>query len=486
MKKIAIIGSGFSSLSAACYLAKSGYKVSVYEKNNDFGGRARQFTIDGFRFDMGPSWYWMPDVFDSFFNDFDKKVSDYYDLKRLTPSYRVIFGKNDHIDLPSNIAELYELFESIEPGSSVKLNSFLEDAKYNYDVAINKIVKLPGRSPFELVTYETVTRVSQFFKNINSYVSKHFENDKLRQILEFPVLFLGAKPENTPYFYCFMNFADLSLGTWYPEGGMYEVVKGIYDLAESLGVKFHANSEVIGFEIENNTVTDIKLKDKKIACDFVVNGGDYRHIETLLPSKFQMYSEKYWDKRVMAPSALLFYLGIDKKVNDVLHHNLFFDADFKKHASEIYDKPEWPSNPLFYANFTSKTDQEDAPDGHETCFLLMPIAAGIEDTKEMREKYFHILMDRLELHTNQELKKHVVYKRTFCVDDFISEYHSFKGNAYGLANTLTQTAFLKPKLKNKKLKNFYNTGQLTVPGPGVPPALISGKIVSELIATSKN
>ena len=486
MGKIAIIGSGFSSLSAACYLAKSGYDVSVYEKNNDFGGRARQFTIDGFRFDMGPSWYWMPDVFDSFFNDFNKKVSDYYTLKRLTPSYKVIFGKNDHIDLPSNITELYELFESIESGSSSKLNLFLEDAKYNYDVAINKIVKLPGRSPFELVTYETVTRVSQFFKNINSYVSKHFKNEILRQILEFPVLFLGAKPENTPYFYCFMNFADLSLGTWYPEGGMYEVVKGIYELAESLGVKFHANAEVLGFELDYNTVTHVKLKDKKIACDFVVNGGDYRHIETLLPSKFQMYSEKYWDKRVMAPSALLFYLGIDKKVNDVLHHNLFFDADFKKHASEIYDKSEWPSNPLFYANFTSKTNLEDAPIGHETCFLLMPIAAGIEDSEEMREKYFHILMDRLELHSNQELKKHVVYKRAFCVDDFVSEYHSFKGNAYGLANTLTQTAFLKPKLKNKKLKNFYNTGQLTVPGPGVPPALISGKIVSELILTSKN
>jgi len=486
MGKIAIIGSGFSSLSAACYLAKSGYDVSVYEKNNDFGGRARQFTIDGFRFDMGPSWYWMPDVFDSFFNDFNKKVSDYYTLKRLTPSYKVIFGKNDHIDLPSNITELYELFESIESGSSSKLNLFLEDAKYNYDVAINKIVKLPGRSPFELVTYETVTRVSQFFKNINSYVSKHFKNEILRQILEFPVLFLGAKPENTPYFYCFMNFADLSLGTWYPEGGMYEVVKGIYELAESLGVKFHANAEVLGFELDYNTVTHVKLKDKKIACDFVVNGGDYRHIETLLPSKFQMYSEKYWDKRVMAPSALLFYLGIDKKVNDVLHHNLFFDADFKKHASEIYDKPEWPSTPLFYANFTSKTNLEDAPIGHETCFLLMPIATGIEDSEEMREKYYHILMDRLELQSNQELKKHVLYKRSFCVNDFVSEYHSFKGNAYGLANTLTQTAFLKPKLKNKKLKNFYNTGQLTVPGPGVPPALISGKIVSELILTSKN
>jgi phytoene desaturase len=198
-----------------------------------------------------------------------------------------------------------------------------------------------------------------------------------------------------------------------------------------------------------------------------------------------VYTDKYWDDRIMAPSALLFYLGINKKVDNVLHHNLFFDADFKEHASEIYDEAKWPSDPLFYANFTSKTDVEDAPEGHEACFLLMPVAAGIKDTEEMREKYYHILMDRLELHSNQELKSNVIYKRSFCVDDFVSEYHSFKGNAYGLANTLTQTAFLKPKLKNKKLKNFYNTGQLTVPGPGVPPALISGKIVSELILSQK-
>jgi phytoene desaturase len=486
MKKIAIIGSGFSSLSAACYLAKDGYDVSVYEKNSDFGGRARQFKVDGFRFDMGPSWYWMPDVFESFFGDFGKKVSDYYTLNRLSPSYRVVFDVDDYIDLPSDLNELYDLFESIEKGSAAKLNSFLEDAKYNYNVAINKIVKLPGHSPFELITLETVTRVSQFFKNINTYVTKKFKNEKLRQILEFPVLFLGAKPENTPYFYCFMNFADLSLGTWYPEGGMYKVVNGMSELADSLGVKFHSNSEVLGFNFEGNTVTGIKLKDKQIACDYIVNGGDYRHIEKLLPTQFQMYSDKYWDTRVMAPSSLLFYIGIDKKVDNVLHHNLFFDADFKKHASEIYDNPEWPTDPLFYANFTSKTDLEDAPEGFETCFLLMPIAAGIEDSKAMREKYFHIIMDRLELHTKQELKKHIVYKRSFCVDDFISEYHSFKGNAYGLANTLTQTAFLKPKLKNKKLKNFYNTGQLTVPGPGVPPALISGKIVSEQISKQKS
>jgi len=484
MKKVSIVGSGFSSLSAACYLAKQGCVVSVFEKNNDLGGRARQFEVDGFRFDMGPSWYWMPDVFDNFFSDFGYKVKDFYNVTRLTPSYRVVFSEDDYVDLPSDLNELYGLFESIEKGSSLVLKSFLNDAKFNYEVAINKIVNLPGYSAFELVTFDTLTRISQFFKSINSYVERKFSNPKLRQILEFPVLFLGAKPENTPYFYCFMNFADLSLGTWYPEGGMYKVVQGMYNLAKSLGVEFYTNSEVIGFDILNKDVKAIQLKGRVIDCDFVVNGGDYRYVEKLLPKAYQVYSDEYWDNRVMAPSSLVFYIGFDIKVDDVLHHNLFFDASFNKHASEIYDAPAWPSDPLFYANFTSKTDEKDAPKGGDTCFLLMPIAAGIKDTQDMRDKYYGVLMDRLELYTKQDLKSHVVYKKSFCVKDFESEYYSYKGNAYGLANTLKQTAFLKPKIKNKKLNNFYNTGQLTVPGPGVPPALISGKIVSELI-TSK-
>jgi phytoene desaturase len=482
MKKTVVIGSGFSSLSTACYMAKAGYDVSIYEKNKEIGGRAREFRVDGFRFDMGPSWYWMPDVFESFFSDFGKEVKDYYSLKRLSPSYRVVFGEQDYLDLPSDLSELYSLFESIEKGSSLKLESFLNDAKFNYDVAINQIVHLPGHSPFELVTFNTLIRISQFFRNISSYVHKNFKNKKLRQILEFPVLFLGAKPENTPYFYCFMNFADLSLGTWYPEGGMYQVVKGMMSLAKELGVKFNSECEVEGFTFNENTVCNVNLKDgRAISCDYVINGADYRHVEKLLPKKYQVYSDKYWDDRVMAPSALLFYIGLDKKVDHVLHHNLFFDADFKAHASEIYEDKKWPSNPLFYANFTSKTDLHDAPKNADTCFLLMPIAAGIKDSDKMREKYYDILMDRLETHAGHKIREHVVYKRSFCVDDFISEYNSFKGNAYGLANTLKQTAFLKPKLKNNKLTNYYNTGQLTVPGPGVPPALISGKIVSKLI-----
>ncbi len=481
MKKIAIIGSGFSSLSAACYLAKSGHDVHVFEKNNSLGGRAREFKANGFRFDMGPSWYWMPDVFEDFFKDFGQSVSDHYDLKRLDPSYRVFFGKNDFVDLPSDLNALYALFESIEPNSSKNLKAFLKDAEFNYKVAMEKIVHLPGHNVFELVKFETVSKLSQFFRNINDYIDKKFSNEKLRQILKFPVLFLGAIPKDTPYFYCFMNYADLKLGTWYPKGGMHEIVKAFVTLGTSLGVNYHTNSNITGFNIQNNTVKAIRVNGLDENFDIIVNGADYRHIEKLLPSKHQIYSEDYWDKRIMAPSSLLFYLGFNKKLKNVIHHNLFFDADFDEHAKEIYKSHQWPSDPLFYANFTSLTDPEDAPENCESAFLLMPISTEIKDSESEREKYFDILMDRLEEKTNQSLRDHIIYKKSFCIADFKEEYNSFKGNAYGLANTLKQTAFLKPKMKNKTLTNFYNIGQLTIPGPGVPPAIISGKIAAEQI-----
>lgn len=480
-KEISIIGSGFSSLSASCYLAKHGFSVNVYEKNETAGGRAREFFKEGFRFDMGPSWYWMPDVFDQFFSDFGKKTEDYYKLTRLDPSYRIYFDSNDFVDLPTEMDDLIELFEGIERGSGKKLKKFLNDAEFNYEVAMNKIVQLPGLRMTELITKETVLKSSQFLRSISKSIRKWFKNERLIQILEFPVLFLGAKPSNTPYFYCFMNHADLKLGTWYPEHGMHSVVKAMYNLAIELGVKFHFNANVSAINVENDEVVSIDVNSKPIPTNFVLSGADYVFTESLLQPTYRNYTDRYWQERVFAPSSLLFYIGFDCKVENVLHHTLFFDADFDQHAKDIYDNPVWPKSPLFYANFTSKTSQKDAPEGSESCFLLVPIAPGIDDSEEIREDYFNLILKRLESSISQELSSHIVFKKSFCVKDFIDEYNSFKGNAYGLANTLRQTGFMKPKLINHKLSNLFYTGQLTVPGPGVPPAIISGKIVSKLI-----
>ncbi|MGB1040756.1 MAG: phytoene desaturase family protein [Flavobacteriales bacterium] len=480
--KITIIGSGFSSLSAACYMAHAGYEVDVYEKNEQLGGRARQYKKDGFTFDIGPTWYWMPDVFERFFNDLGKSASDYYELERLNPGYRVYFDQMDFVDIDAELHKIIELFESIEKGSGLKLNNFMKKAQSNYDIAIKDLVYSPGISPLELVSKKTMMELPQFYKTIRGIVFKEFDNPRLRQILEFPVLFLGAKPSDTPAFYSFMNWADFGLGTWYPKGGMYSVVEGIVRLAKELGVNFHTNSEVSEIKVDKTgRVNSIVVNEKEIEVDKLISGADYKHTEGLLESTYRKYSDKYWDKKIMAPSSLLFYIGLSKKVENVLHHTLFFDTSFDQHASEIYDKPAWPKDPMFYASFASQSDKFAAPEGKEAATFLIPLAPDLEDTEEMRDKYLEMILTRLEKLTNQEVKNSVIFAKSYCVQDFKDDYHSYKGNAYGMANTLLQTAFLRPKLKSKKVKNLFFTGQLTVPGPGVPPSLISGKLVSDLI-----
>jgi phytoene desaturase len=480
-KDIKIIGSGFSALAASCYLAKLGNKVTIYEKNSTIGGRARQLKRDGFTFDIGPTWYWMPDVFERFFNDFGKKPSDYYELIKLSPAYQVYFGVNEFVTIADNLPEIITTFESIEKGSGEKLKSFMREAQSNYDIAIKDLVYRPGVSPLELITVETAMKVNQFFGNISIDIRRRFKNKKLVQILEFPVLFLGAKPSDTPSFYSFMNFADFGLGTWHPKNGMYSVVLAMEQLAIELGVKINVNSNIEKIEVTDGKATALVVNGERISADIILSGADYHHSETLLDEKHRAYSEKYWEKKTFAPSSLLFYVGFDKKIKNVEHHSLFFDVDFDVHAQDIYDHPKWPKEPLFYASFPSKTDSNSAPDGKEAAIFLIPLAPGLNDTNELREKYFEKIITRLEKLTNQNLKNNIIFKESFCVNDFVKDYNSYKGNAYGMANTLLQTAFLRPKLKSKKVKSLYFTGQLTVPGPGVPPALISGKLVADLI-----
>ncbi len=480
-QEIAIIGSGFSSLSAACYLAQAGKKVTVFEKNESIGGRASQLKMEGFTFDMGPSWYWMPDVFERFFADFGKKTSDFYTIDKLNPAYSVFFKDGSKIDIANNLNEIFNAFEAEEEGSAFALKNFITDAKSNYNVAIKDLVYRPGVSPLELITPKTILKLGQFFSNVSKDVRKKVTNPKLISILEFPVLFLGAKPSDTPAFYNFMNYADFGLGTWQPKGGMYAVIKGMHQLAESLGVQFKTNSTISKINTANNKVVGITVNNTFRKFDIVLSGADYHHTETLLEEKEKQYSEKYWNNKTFAPSSLLFYVGFNKKLKNISHHNLFFDTDFEKHAGEIYDSPKWPSDPLFYANFTSVTDSSTAPQGCENGFFLIPIAPGLEDTQALRDEYFNKIITRFQKLTKQDVVNNIKFIKSFCVKDFVEKYNSYKGNAYGMANTLLQTAFLRPKLKSKKVKNLFFTGQLTVPGPGVPPALISGKLVSGLI-----
>lgn len=480
-KTIAIIGAGISGLSAAAYAAKAGNDVHVFEKHSQPGGRARQFsTENGYVFDMGPSWYWMPDIIDGFFMDFGYKASDFYDLVSLNPQFEMIFD-DGVINVPESYEDLKALFETLETGAGDKLDSFMKSAKYKYEVGMKEFVNKPCYSWTEFISPKIAVSALKLdlLSNFRAYVSKYFSHPKLKALMEFPVIFLGASPKNIPALYSLMNYGGYVLGTWYPMGGFYQLVLGMKQVAEKQGAIFHFNQNVEKIVTKDGTAKGIIVNGELKEFDAVIASSDYHHTETLLNNEQRNYGEKYWKSRTFAPSCLIYYLGFKEKLPNLKHHTLFFENDMDDHIDTIYKERKWPEKPLFYTCCPSKTDPNLAPEGHENIFLLMPLATGLIDEEEIREKYFRDMIKRLENHTGvNDLESKLDYKRSYCVSDFINDYNAYEGNAYGLANTLSQTAVLKPTIKNKHLSNLFYTGQLTVPGPGVPPSIISGKIVA--------
>lgn len=483
-KSVIVIGSGFAGLSAASFMAKAGWKVTVIEKNATSGGRARQLKEAGFVFDMGPSFYWMPDVFDRYFANFGKSPSDYYSLSRIDPSYRV-YWDSGFTDIPASYEELKKVFESFEKGSSVRLDKYLKEALYKYKVGMGKLVYKPGLSLTEFLDWGVIRGLFRLdlVQSIRKHIKRHFQHSRLQQLMEFPILFLGALPERTPALYSLMNYADIHGGTWYPKGGIYSVVEGMYQLATELGVQFEFNQEVTSIQVQKGKAREVVTDGKVFVADAVISGADYHFTETaLLPSQYRTYTDAYWSKRVMAPSCILFYVGLNRKLKTRIHHSLYFDVPFDRHGEEIYTDPKWPTEPLFYVSMPTVTDPGCAPAGAENIFILIPVAAGLQgDTEETRDKYFEMVVARMERRLGEEFKKSIVFRKSYSVSDFVNDYHSFRGNAYGLANTLRQTAIFKPSCRSKKVSNLFYTGQLTVPGPGVPPSLISGEVVASQV-----
>lgn len=480
-KSVIIIGGGISGLVAATHMAATGIKTTLLEKNSSLGGRARKFEAEGFTFDMGPSWYWMPDVFADHFSDFGENIDDYLKLVKLDPSYKVVF-ENDEYNIPTNYGEFKALFEKLDPGSGTRLDAFLAESKIKYELGLSEWANKPSLSIMEYASPKMLSQIMgvSFFKSLTTQVNTITKNENLRKLLEFPVLFLGSKPSKTPALYSLMNYADIKLGTWYPIGGMHELIKGFESLARKKGVEIITDCAVKKINVKNKKVSSVSTSKGEYEADAIISGADYAFTESIIEDKYKSYSKSYWESRQMSPSSLIFYLGIDKKLPKLLHHTLFFDKSFQALEQDIYDDPKWPREPLFYVCTPSKTDDSIAPAGKENLFILMPLAAGLQDTKELREKYFDIIMSRLESYVGESVKDKILYKKSYCITDFIADYNAYKGNAYGMANTLLQTAFLKPKMKSKKIDNLFYTGQLTVPGPGMPPAIISGKMAANL------
>lgn len=485
MKKSAIvIGAGFAGIAAAASLARRGFAVTVLEKNDGPGGRARVWSEQGFTFDMGPSFYWMPEVFERFFAEFGERVQDHYKLKRLDPSYSVVFGPGEEWALPADPIALRAFFESKEKGAGAQLDRFLNEAKLKYDLGMGELVYRPSLSWMEYAHPGLLTGLlrTKVFRSLRNHVNAHFTDPHLRLLMEFPVLFLGASPQNTPALYSLMNYADMELGTWYPMGGMGRVVEAMVKVAEKQGAEFRYDEPVEHIIVEKGRIKAVTTAKCAYSPDLVVASADYHHVDQeLLDLSARSYSAPYWEDRTMAPSGLLFYLGLDRQLSELEHHTLFFDASLDAHSTAIYDEPAWPAEPLFYTSCASHTDPAAAPPGCESMVILIPIAPGLEDTEPTRERYYDLVMERLTKHLGYDPRQHVVLKRSYCINDLKADHNAFRGNAYGLANTIRQTGPLRPSMKSKKVKNLYYAGQLTVPGPGVPPAIISGQVVAKLI-----
>ncbi|MGM0558029.1 MAG: phytoene desaturase family protein [Myxococcota bacterium] len=479
MSDVIVIGAGFSGLAAAAHLAAGGADVRVLEKHDQPGGRARTWDKDGFHFDMGPSWYWMPDVFERFFESFGYRVSDLYDLERLDPSYRVVWPGGDAWDIPAGLDALREFFESHEEGAGGAFDRFIDETRYIYESAFDDYLFRPSLSFFEFVDPQLVTELFRLrmLRSMSNYARRFFDHPRLARLVEWPVLFLGAAADKTSAMYSLMSYADMALGTWYPDGGMHRVIEAMEHVAREQGAEFEYGVEVERILVEGGRAVGVSTAHGDVRADAVLASADYHHVEQqLVPPGYRQFDEAYWNKRTMSPSSLLFYLGLEGDLGDLEHHTLFFDEDLDTHMDAVYEDARWPKAPLFYACAPSVTDPSVAPAGCSNLFLLIPLAPGLDDSDEMRERLYAEVMQRLESHVGSPLRDRVVVERAYAMRDFEQDYGAFKGNAYGMANTLRQTGPLKPPLRSEALPGLYFAGQLTVPGPGMPPSLISGEL----------
>ncbi|MDG5777512.1 phytoene desaturase family protein [Haloarculaceae archaeon H-GB1-1] len=537
---VVIVGSGFGGLSTACYLADAGLDVTVVEKNEQLGGRASTLERDGFRFDMGPSWYLMPDVFERFFDHFGKRPSDYYELTHLDPHYRIFFKDGEArrassnraaeprggetprvssnraveprdgevprtsggrttalppnaVDVTGDVEQTKALFEAYEPGAGEAFERYLDGAREAYEVGMEHFVYEERPRFRDYADWSVVknARGLSLLSSMQDHVAGFFDHPKLQQIMQYTLVFLGGSPANTPALYKLMSHVDFNLGVYYPQGGMGRVVDALVDLGTELGVEYHTGAPVTAirgergnFRVETtgSASADQNGHGRTFTADVVVSDADYAHTEQeLLEPADRQYDADYWTSKTYAPSAFLTYLGVEGELDDLAHHTLVLPSDWDRHFERIFDRPAWPADPAYYLCVPSKTDDGVAPPGHANMFALVPIAPGLDDGPERRQQFRDQLLDDIAANTGVELRDRIVVEEHFSVSEFADRYNSQFGTALGLAHTLRQTGPMRPNRRSSALDGLYFTGSYTTPGIGVPMCLISGEHTADAV-----
>ncbi|WP_135829268.1 phytoene desaturase family protein [Halorussus halobius] len=483
-RSVAVVGSGFGGLSTACYLADASADVTVVEKNDQLGGRASVLERDGFRFDMGPSWYLMPDVFERFFGHFDREPGDYYELEHLDPHYKIFFKDGDEVTVTADREATKAAFEAYEPGAGDALDAYLAEAEETYDVGMEHFVYEDRPRFRDYVDLDVVrhARGLTFLGSMQGHVEEYFDHPKLQQIMQYTLVFLGGSPSNTPALYNLMSHVDFNLGVHYPEGGMGGVVDGIADLGSELGVEYRTDSEVTAILGAAGDFRVEMADGEFLRADLVVSDADYAHTEQeLLPPQSRQYDADYWDSRTYAPSAFLLYLGVEGDVEPLEHHTLVLPTEWDDHFEQIFDAPAWPDDPAYYLCVPSKTDDTVAPEGHSNLFALVPIAPGLDDDEATRERYRDLVLDDITANAGVDLRDRIVVEERFCVSEFAERYNSREGTALGLAHTLRQTGPLRPGHRSSEVPGLYFTGGFTTPGIGVPMCLTGGQHAADAV-----
>lgn len=508
-REVVVIGAGIGGLATAALLAREGHRVTLLEKRDEVGGRAGSWEQDGFRFDTGPSWYLMPEVIDHFFRLMGTSASQQLDLRKLDPGYRVVFEDGlDTVDVPADREAVTKLFESMEAGAGEQLSRYLDSAEDAYEMAKKRFLYSTFQSFTPFLRADVLRRLprigSLLLQSLHSFVAKRFRDPRIRQILGYPAVFLGSSPFDAPSMYHLMSHLDLDDGVLYPMGGFTTLIGAMRSVAVEAGVEIRTGADVVGIDTDARTpgrspldrrtatVRGVRYRtadqESSVPADLVISAADLHHTETtLLPGDLQTYPEKYWQKRVPGPSALLLYLGVQGALPQLEHHTLLFTTDWRENFGRIFGKESSvPSPASLYVCRPSATDPSVAPEGHENVFVLVPIPAdvgigrgGLERGGDARvEALADEVIGQISAWAGiPDLAERIVVRRSYGPQDFAEDLNAWRGTSLGPAHILRQSAFFRGSNRSAKVENLLYAGSSTVPGIGIPMCLISAELI---------